>query len=309
MQVKLIRHTFKSKATNKKFTPIQIDVLRRRGKLVNTSTSVKGRRAAFAAGRTHGFETTAKFLGPGAVNDRSKLYAGTLTDNSVRTRATAEAVKRGIKSVGGQVYEKIRARKSLPFEDQVTDLKRAYAVIEKVYGNDEAKALRAYLDGNTLEGTMISSKKVARRFMRRIAVGMRAELMKQRAVERLKSQGASPAQIKEFLAGKQSNMLNFSHSWGIDAVVEALSNRKIESFSPGGVIRELEGVHFDIKPNKVLMTYRGETFNVTDKLRDEFPTVLKGVFDREGRTGKAFTSSTMRGSPAQSAVPKVAFTR
>jgi len=288
VNVKFIRHSFKSKATNPKLTPAMVIALRKRGKLVNTSLSVKGRRAAFEEGKVHGFETTGRFSNSPGNDSKTKMYAGTLGNDSVRTRATAEAVKRGIqrvsgtkvgrKYVGGNVYGKIRYRKGLAFEEQVIDLKRLYEVLEKNYGGSEEKALRAYLDGNTLEGTLVPIKKVVKRFTRRLAVGIRYELMKKRAVQRMKAEGATEDQVKAFLRSKKANMLNFSHSWGLDGLVEALSGRKIESYSPPGVIRELEGVHFTVNPEKIMMFYRGNPVDVTKTLEKKYPSVLRGVF-------------------------------
>ena len=60
-----------------------------------------------------------------------------------------------------------------------------------------------------------------------------------------------------------------SHSWIVDAVFERLTGKKYSSIPPGKIVRENEGItltHY--KNGKVILRYRGKSFDVTKKFAE-----------------------------------------
>jgi hypothetical protein len=135
-------------------------------------------------------------------------------------------------------------------------------VLETKYGNNEKLAYDAWIAGKDLfNGSMISPRAAVKQMTKSIALAIRAERM----------------------GRKDFELSNHTHAWYVDALVEELTGKSIDSFKPQGLVRENERSIVDIKGAKtanpkVLVRYRGRAFDVTKALAEKFPNVLKGKF-------------------------------
>jgi hypothetical protein len=227
-------------------------------KTTKTNLSRKGISLAhsggFALGKKLGKET------------KVKLTSGPLDSESKRTHHSARFVRGGLKRAGVKSYPAIRVKADLAQMPLFIDAKAAEKILMEKFGGSEVLAERGWMEGK-FKKTLAPPRMFNEMFARRLAVAVRTQKIFDR---------------KRIKGKKRILLLNVTHSWQIDAFIEELTGRSIESFKPPGMIRPVEGVFFEPKKGKMLLSYRGENFDITNAIKKKYPWVLKGIYANVG---------------------------